>query len=209
MSNYQSGAFLDHIDQREKEILKAKREIDDLKQSKAAEVSVLRTALNGLKEKLQELTTQIKLKEQAIAENESQRIPEIESLVSDLFLPIIAATPIIQPPRSVQPRGINEVHKSGVRLVINNAKNGVLAYGYLLDNDEFTVLNGSTISKSTAPKFQTSARKAFELRTNFLSDGTINLKNQFTRNVTFNSISQAASVILGDSKNGNKEWTKE
>ncbi len=71
MRNCQSGAFLDHIEQREKEILKAKREIDDLKQSKAVEVSVLRTALSGLKEKLHELTTQIKLKEQAIAENES------------------------------------------------------------------------------------------------------------------------------------------
>lgn len=135
-------------------------------------------------------------------------MPEIESLVSDLFLPIIAVTPIIQAAGTTQPRSINEVRKKGERLVINKPKNGVLAYGYLLDNEEFTVLNGSTISKSTAPKFQTSAKPAFELRERFLNDGTINANSQFTRDVTFNSISQAASVILGDSKNGNKEWTR-
>ena len=162
-----------------------------------------------LKEKLQELTTQIKAKEQAIAETESRQIPEIDSLVFDLFLPTISAIPLIQPTRTVQPRSVDEVHKKGVRLVINNPRNRVLAYGYLLDNDKFTVLNGSTISKSTAPKFQTSARGAFELRARYCSDGTINSNNQFTRDVTFNSISQAASFILGDSKNGNKEWTKE
>ena len=129
--------------------------------------------------------------------------------MSDLFLPIITETSIIQATRTMQPRSINEVHEKNARLVINNSKNGVLAHGYLLDNGEFTVLNGSTISKTTAPKFQTSARKAFELRKRFLSDGTINSNNQFARDITFNSISQAASVILGDSKNGNKEWTRE
>jgi predicted type IV restriction endonuclease len=209
LSNYQSGAFLDYIEQREKELLKANRDIDELKKSKAGKGTALINELSELKEKLQKLTTQIKLKEQAIAENESQQLPEIQSLISDLFLPIFAANPIIQPIRIMQPRINSEVHKKGERLIINNPRNGVLAYGYLLANDEFTVLNGSTISKSTAPKFQTSARKAFELRTRSLSDGTINSQNQFTRDVTFNSISQAASVILGDSKNGNKEWTKE
>ena len=207
LETYQSGAFIDNIDLREKEILKANREIDELKQSKAGEVSTLKTELSELKEKLQELTTQIKVKEQAIAENEAQRIPEIESLISDLFLPIITAKIII--PITTTSHSPDEAHKKGVRLVINNYKNGVRAYGYLLDNGRFTVLSGSTISKNTAPKFQTSARGAFELRTRYCSDGTINSNNQFASDVTFNSISQAASFILGDSKNGNKEWTEE
>lgn len=208
LTNYQSEAFFDYIEQREKEILKANREIDELKQSKAGEVSALKTELSELKEKLQELATQIKVKEQAIAENELQRIPEIESLASDLFLPIITTNPIIPTNRIMQPRNANEVHKKGERLVIKNHRNGVLAYGYLLDDRRFTVLNGSTLSKNTAPKFQTSARGAFELRARYCSNGTINANNQFTGDVTFNSISQAASFILGDSKNGNKEWRK-
>ena len=209
LTNCQSEAFFNYIDQREEEILKANRKIDELKQSKAGEVSALKTELSELKEKLQELSTQIKVKEQAIAENELQRIPEIESLASDLFLPIITTNPIIPTNRIVPPRNPGEVHKKGERLVINNHRNGVLAYGYLLDNRRFTVLNGSTLSKNTAPKFQTSARGAFELRARYCSDGTISANNQFTRDVTFNSISQAASFILGDSKNGNKEWMKE
>lgn len=82
----------------------------------------------------------------------------------------------------------------------------MLAFGYLLDNHDFTVLKGSTISRGTAPKFQTSARKAFELRQSFIGDGTIDSNRQFTRDISFHSISQAASVVMGDSKNGNKEW---
>ncbi|GEM_PF-5389576 len=209
LKNYQSGELFDNIEQREKEILKVNKEINELKQSKADAVSVLKTELGELKKKLQELATQIKIKEQSITDNEAQRIPEIESLASDLFLPLPTPKPIIQTNRIMQPRNPDEGHKKGERLVINSHRNGVLAYGYLLDDGRFTVLNGSTISKSTAPKFQTSARGAFELRARYHSDGTINANNQFTRDVTFNSISQAASFILGDSKNGNKEWTKE
>ncbi|MFZ4438166.1 MAG: DUF4357 domain-containing protein [Syntrophales bacterium] len=209
LKSYQSGAIFDYIEQRENEILKANREIDELKLSKADEVSALKTDLQELTEKRQALTTQIEVKEQAIAEYESQRIPEIESLTLDLFLPVITANYIIPMNRIILPRGTDEVHKKGEKLVINSHRNGVLAYGYLLDDGRFTVLNGSTISKSTAPKFQTSARGAFELRSRYSGNNTINSNNEFTRDVTFNSISQAASVILGDSKNGNKEWTKE
>lgn len=206
LTNYQSSAFLDYIEQREKELLKAYIDINGLKQSKAVQVSASKNELQELKEQLQELTTQIKKKEQSIAEIESQQIPEIQSIESKLFLPITHL--IIQPSGIIQPPIIDKVHKKGERLVINNPRNGVLAYGYLLNNGKFTVLNGSTISRSTAPKFQTSARGAYELRTRYCSDGTINSNNQFTTDVTFNSISQAASVILGDSKNGNKEWTR-
>ena len=139
LNNYQSGAFLDYIEEREKELLKANRDIDELKKSKAGKSKALINELSELKEKLQGLTTQIKMKEQAIAENESQQIPEIQSLILDLFLPIFAASPIIPSTRIMEPRINGEVHKKGERLVINNPRNGVLAYGYLLDNDEFTV----------------------------------------------------------------------
>jgi hypothetical protein len=47
------------------------------------------------------------------------------------------------------------------------------------------------------------------MRESFLRQGIINSERQFTEDRTFNSISQAASVIMGDSKNGNKEWVPE
>jgi len=207
--NYQNNELLDHIDQREKEILKVKKEIDDLGQLKTEEMSGLRNEMAALKEKLQELTDQIKLKEQVIAEIGMQKVPEIESLVSDFFVPTTTAITIMQPPKTGQLTIVSNNPNKGECLIINTPKNGVLAFGYLLDNNDFTVLKGSTISRGTAPKFRTSARKAFELRERFMGDGTINSDRQFTRDVVFNSISQAASVILGDSKNGNKEWGKE
>ncbi len=100
-------------------------------------------------------------------------------------------------------------HEIGERLIIKRHKNKILAYGHLLDNNNFKVLKGSIISTGTAPKFQTSARKSYNLRNQYLQDGTINSDRQFIRDVEFNSISSAASVIMGDSKNGNKEWKKE
>jgi hypothetical protein len=205
-TNYQNNEALDYIDQREKELLKVKKEIDDRRQLKTEELSGLRNELAALKEKLQELTDQIKLKEQVIGEIGMQKVPEIESLISDFFVPTTTAIPIKQPTKTGP---ISNNHIKGERLIINTPKNGVRALGYLLENNDFTVLQGSTISKGTAPKFRTSARKAFELRERFMGDGTINSDRQFTRDVVFNSISQAASVILGDSKNGNKEWGKE
>lgn len=55
-TNYQSGEFLDHIDQREKEVLKIKKEIDDLRQLKINELSELENELTTMKEQLQTLT---------------------------------------------------------------------------------------------------------------------------------------------------------
>lgn len=205
-ANYQSGEFLDHIDQREKEIIKINKKIDDLRQLKTDELLELRNELTTLKEQLQEVTDQINLKNQVIAEIESKKVPEIESIVSDYFIPINAAAPIIQLSKLASPVNNSYRHTTGERRVINNPKNGVLAFGYLLDNHDFTILKGSTISKGAAPKFETSAKKAFELRQSFMRDGTIDSNKQFTRDVTFHSISQAASVVMGDSKNGNKEW---
>jgi hypothetical protein len=206
--NYQNNEALDYIDQREKELLKVKKEIDDLRQLKTEELSRLNKEMVALKKQLQELTDQIKLKEQVIAEIEMQKVPEIESLISDFFVPT-TAIPVIKPTKTGQSTSISYNHNKGERLIINTPRNGARAFGYLLDNNDFTVLKGSTISKGTAPKFRTSAQKAFQLRERFMGDGTINSDRQFTRDVVFNSISQAASVILGDSKNGKKEWGKE
>lgn len=107
LDSYKSEEFLDYIDHREKELLDVGRKIDDLRQVQTGEISELKTELTGLKEQLRELNNQIQLKEQAIAEIESQGIPDIDSLVSEFFFPRITATPGVQGPRTVGPPGIN------------------------------------------------------------------------------------------------------
>lgn len=211
ISHYDTLEFIDHIDQREKEILKIKSQIDELKLLKKTEVNEVKSEINELKTQIQELKEQIQLKEKFIAEIERGNIPELESLASDHLIPFLVSKPDILIPKPIvnssftQPQ-INNIKKVGQRLVINSPKKGILAYGYLLENEEFFVERGSTISFDTAPKFPTSARGAYELRESFFRQGIINSERRFTVDKTFNSISQAASVIMGDSKNGNKEW---
>ncbi len=155
------------------------------------------------------------MKEKFIHEVESGNIPELETLANDYLIPFLVTKPDIVIPKAIASTTLSTafpVHKAnkvGQRLTINYPKNGILAFGYLLENEEFFVEKGSIISISTAPKFQTSARKAYEMRESFLRQGIINSERQFTEDRTFNSISQAASVIMGDSKNGNKEWVPE
>lgn len=92
---------------------------------------------------------------------------------------------------------------------IENKKKGVLAYGKILENECILVLQGSTVSYATALKFSTSAPSAYKKREEYLKDGTINSELKFTRDVEFRSKSGAASLILGDSADGNKEWKVE
>lgn len=211
-TNYDNLVFIDHIELREKEILKIKLQIDELKSLKKSEVNEVKDKIQELKNQIQELNEQIKLKEKFVNEIESGNIPELESLASDYLIPFLVTKPDIIIPKSTTSSNFTTASptvyakKVGQRLTINSPKNKILAYGYLLENEEFFVEKGSTISIDTAPKFQTSARKAYELREGFLRQGIINSERQFTVDKIFNSISQAASVIMGDSKNGNKEW---
>jgi predicted type IV restriction endonuclease len=212
LTNYDNLEFIEHIEQREKEILKIKSQIDELRLLKKTEVTEVKDEIQELKNQIEELSEQIKLKERFISEVESGNIPELESLASNYLIPFLVTKPNITIPKAVRVPNrstdslLSVTKKTGRRLMINSPKNGILAYGYLLENEEFFVEQGSTISIDTAPKFQTSARKAFELREGFLRQGIINSERSFTVDKTFNSISQAASVIMGDSKNGNKEW---
>jgi hypothetical protein len=91
--NYDTEAFYDHISQREKELLEAGRKIDDLRAEKSGGVTQLRKEIENLKEKVRELNKQIARKEQTVVEIESQEVPEIDLLISELFVPrVIAAS---------------------------------------------------------------------------------------------------------------------
>lgn len=210
--NYESQEFIEHIEQREKEILKIKSQIEELRLVKKSEVNHVKNEIETLESEIQELKEQIKIKEKFVSDINNGSIPEIEILAIDFLIPFLGPKQEItnqnlsNPTKQLILTPVNNANKTGQRLVINSPKNGIIAYGYLLENQEFLVESGSIISKDVAPKFETSARKAHELRESFLRQGIINSERRFTVDKTFNSISQAASLIMGDSKNGNKEW---
>ncbi len=87
-ANYDNLEFIDHIEQREKEILKVKLQIDELKSLKKSEKSEVGNKIDELKGQIQEINEQIKLKEKFVPKVESGNIPELESLASDYYSPI-------------------------------------------------------------------------------------------------------------------------
>ena len=145
LDNYQSEEFLDYIEEREKELLEVGRKIDDLRQAQSGKISDLRTEIVDLKEQLRELNNQIQLKEQTVEEIESQEIPEIDSLVSEFFVPRNTTTPGIQITRTVGspsikgrkkrtfPRGctVDGIHYENG----SNAISGLLSAGKIEESD--------------------------------------------------------------------------
>jgi len=77
------------------------------------------------------------------------------------------------------------------------------ATGYPLDSDNFTVYAGSKISKDVTDGYPSNYAN---LRDSLIADGII-VDGVFANNYTFTSSSAAASVVLGRSANGRKEWT--
>ena len=72
---------------------------------------------------------------------------------------------------------------------------------------KFTVLKDSVISNKIAPAFERTREKDYKLLKQLEKDGIINDVRQFTEHYTFNSISQASTIINGSSSNG-KQWKK-
>ena len=60
--NYENQEFIEHIEQREKEILKIKSQIEELKLLKKGEVSEVKNEIGELRSQINELSEQIKLK---------------------------------------------------------------------------------------------------------------------------------------------------
>lgn len=207
---YKSEAFIDHVEEREKEILLAEKEIEDLKATKQVQLSELQQEINELKEREQEIKDQIFSKEQIIADIRANKIPEIESKKANIFFPTnLSSTNVVSatPTTTIRVPTIS-TDSVGDKFKIENLNRGVIGFGHILANGNFIVLAGSTISTRTATKFQTSAPSAFRKRQQYVTDGTIDSDRKFTRDVEFNSKSGAASVILGDSADGNRQWVK-
>lgn len=83
------------------------------------------------------------------------------------------------------------------------AGRGGNASGYPVENDQFVVKAGSSISASVTDGIQQSYA---DLRAQLIFDKVI-VNNVFVKDYTFTSVSAAAAVILGRAANGRKEWT--
>ena len=81
---------------------------------------------------------------------------------------------------------------------------GSNASGYA-SNDHFIVFKGSKIAADTVPSFAQYYPNAFDLRNQLISDGVI-VNDQFTSDYDFDSLSLAASVVIGRTANGYREW---
>ena len=210
--NYDNDEFFEHVEQREKEIMQVMKEIERIKSDKEVQVIELQNEINELKEKLLDISDQLKSKEQIVSDINDGKIPDIAIKKAETYfpinitlsIPISTNVPIITKiPTTQPPKLLND--NVGDTFKIEN-KNGSHAIGKLLSNGNFIILKGSLVSLTTAPKFQTSSPSAFRKRTQFFKDGTIDANRQFTKDVEFNSKSGAASVVLGDSADGNKQW---
>lgn len=83
-------------------------------------------------------------------------------------------------------------------------KRGANAIGYTSD-DGFIVMADSNLSDEIVDIFEANYPNAYRLRQKLCNDGTI-IDNVFQVDYEFDSISLAASVILGRNASGQKEW---
>ena len=81
---------------------------------------------------------------------------------------------------------------------------GSSASGYA-NSDHFIVFKGSRIATDTVPSFAQYYPNAYDLRNQLISDGVI-ANNLFTVDYDFDSLSLAASVVVGRTANGYREW---
>lgn len=95
---------------------------------------------------------------------------------------------------------------STTKYKIENENKAILAYAVITETGKICILKGSTISKMVSDSFDLTAKAASVRRANLIADGSINDEFTFTRDVVFNSKSNAASLVLGFSANGNTSW---
>ncbi len=101
------------------------------------------------------------------------------------------------------PQGTVDLTDDGA-IIYHVTLRGSNATGYA-NNDHFIVFKGSRIAADTVPSFAQYYPNAFDLRNQLISDGVI-VNNQFTADYDFDSLSLAASVVIGRTANGYREW---
>lgn len=209
IDNYKNDTYLNYIQERENELKQIRNFLDDYEKEELADIHAIQSDVEQIKSEMTKLESELNLKQQAILQIKSKKIPEKEELFKKHFIPSPATT--IQTPTTVTPpsRIITqpELIDNTKIYEINNVRAGVNAKGQYYDTKKFTVLSTSTVSIELDPTFGSGAADgAYKLREDLEETGIISSNREFTEDYTFNSISQAACVVLGGSRNGKKEW---
>ena len=89
---------------------------------------------------------------------------------------------------------------------IDSSKKNVLAIAVTNENGKLVILAGSTIASQVSEYFDNTAQAASQRRRKLIEEGAIDENFTFTRDIIFNSKSNAASLVLGHSANGNVFW---
>lgn len=99
------------------------------------------------------------------------------------------------------------VQQDGSVLFFIKNKRGANAEGYVSPNG-FVVTKNSKLSDNTVDNFNNKYPSAYNLRNELINDKIV-VNGIFQSDYMFGSISSAASVVLGRSASGQKEWVTE
>lgn len=211
LENFRNETYLTYIEEREGELSQIKAFIKDFDLNKYEDIKKIEEDIQQLKSEIIKCETEIRIKQQEIDQIKSKQIPEKEELYKKHFIPIASSpaavqttqlTTITQSPIVTAPTTID----TSVIFRIESPREGLKASGKYYDNRRFTVFKGSSVSMSLDDSFVTGAAGAYALRNELQQRGIINSNREFTEDYTFNSSSQAASVVLGGSRSGPREW---
>ena len=211
LENFKNETYLTYIEEREGELSQVKAFIKDFDLNKYENIRKIEEDIQQIRSEIKKCDTEIKIKQQEIDQIKSKQLPEKEGLYKKHFIPnassitpiqtphltTITQTPIVTTPTTID---------TSIIYRIDSPREGVKASGKYYDNKRFTVFKGSTVSISLDDSFPTGAAGAYALRNDLQERGIINSNREFTEDYTFNSSSQAASVVLGGSRSGPREW---
>lgn len=207
IENFKNETYITFIEEREKELKQIKEFLRDFDKRKSEDIQKIKTDISQLESEIEKLNSEIRLKQQEIEQIKSKQQPEKEELYEKHFVPRTTKVQPVIRPITLQSPIIQPIPTDGKTYVIDSPKEDVKAYGQFYDSRRFKVLKGLTVSINLDDSFgKGAAGGAYELRKELEKSGIINANRQFNEDYTFNSISQAACVVLGGSRSGPREW---
>ncbi|MDD5617235.1 MAG: DUF4357 domain-containing protein [Candidatus Methanoperedens sp.] len=201
--NYQNKTYLTYIEERETELKQIIEFVDDIDKRELKDIRAIQEDIEQLKSEVEKLESKIKIKQQEIDQIKSTKISEKEELFKKYFFPNVT-TPAT---KKIEPIGHEPIPTDKITYKIYSMKKGVSAFGKFYDTKKFIVFKGSTVSNELDESFgKGAADGAYERRKDLERTGKINSNRELTEDYLFDSISQAACVVIGGSRNGMKEW---
>lgn len=203
--------YLDFISEREKEIIKIYTDISEIENLNSIKVNQLHDEIKSLRENILEIENEIESKEQEIGLYTVESL-ETKTLKAKFYIPETSNSftqrPIPPPQNPVRPNPKPTPHSPVFEKIYEIVKPniGVKASGKYYNHSQFKVLKGSTVSNRLDPGFGNGAANGSFLKRKDLESQRIIYNREFTQDYVFSSISDAACVVLGGSRNGKKEW---